>query len=143
MLTAPDVLILGGGVNGVATLRELALNGVSCVLIDTGDFCQGASSALSRMAHGGLRYLEGREFRLVAESARERNRLIANAGHLVKPLEIVVPLEHLFGGFGRAVLRFLGFTRFGGPLSLAALEGALRLYEIFGRREHPLPSHNV
>ena len=143
MLAEPDVLILGGGVNGVATLRELALNGVSCVLIDTGDFCQGASSALSRMAHGGLRYLEGREFRLVAESARERNRLIANAGHLVKPLEIVVPLEHLFGGFGRAVLRFLGFTRFGGPLSLAALEGALRLYEIFGRREHPLPSHKT
>jgi glycerol-3-phosphate dehydrogenase len=143
MLTTPDVLILGGGVNGVATLRDLALNGVSCVLIDAGDFCQGASSASSRMAHGGLRYLEGREFRLVAESARERNRLIAHAGHLVKPLEILVPLEHLLGGFGRSVLRFLGFSRFGGPLSLAALEGALRLYEIFGRREHPLPSHKT
>lgn len=143
MLQEPDVLILGGGVNGVATLRDLALNGVSCVLIDTHDFCQGASSASSRMAHGGLRYLEGREFRLVAESARERNRLIAHAGHLVKPLEIVVPLEHLLGGFARAVLRFLGFTRFGGPLSLAALEGALRLYEAFGRREHPLPNHKT
>ena len=84
MLQEPDVLILGGGVNGVATLRDLALNGVSCVLIDAHDFCQGASSASSRMAHGGLRYLEGREFRLVAESARERNRLIAHAGHLVQ-----------------------------------------------------------
>jgi glycerol-3-phosphate dehydrogenase len=143
VLQEPDVLILGGGVNGVATLRDLALNGVSCVLIDAHDFCQGASSASSRMAHGGLRYLEGREFRLVAESARERNRLIAHAGHLVKPLEIVVPLEHLLGGFARAVLRFLGFTRFGGPLSLAALEGALRLYEAFGRREHPLPNHKT
>lgn len=142
-LREPDVLILGGGVNGVATLRDAALNGVSCVLIDTHDFCQGASSASSRMAHGGLRYLEGREFRLVAESARERNRLIAHAGHLVKPLEIVVPVEHLLVGFARAVLRFLGFSRFGGPLSLAALEGALRLYETFGRREHPLPNHKT
>jgi glycerol-3-phosphate dehydrogenase len=142
-LSTPDVLIVGGGVNGVATLRDLSLNGVSCVLIDTGDFCGGASSASSRMAHGGLRYLEGREFRLVSESARERNRLIAYAGHLVKPLEIVVPLDHFVGGFGRSILRFLGLSTRAGPLSLAALDGALRLYEAFGRREHPLPSHKI
>lgn len=140
---APEVLVLGGGVNGVEVLRELALNGVACALIDTGDFCAGASSASSRMAHGGLRYLEGREFRLVAESARERNRLIAQAGHIVKPLEITVPLDHLLGGFVASVLRFLGLSRRGGPLSLAALEGALHLYEAFGRREHPLPRHRT
>ncbi|WP_095588178.1 glycerol-3-phosphate dehydrogenase/oxidase [Actibacterium ureilyticum] len=139
----PDVVILGGGVNGVATLRELALNGVSCALIDTGDFCAGASSASSRMAHGGLRYLEGREFRLVAESARERNRLIANAGHIVKPLQITVPIRHLVAGFGRSVARFLGISRRSGPLSLAALEGALRVYEALGRRTHPLPPHRA
>lgn len=142
-LKEPDVLILGGGVNGVATLRDLSLNGVSCVLIDTGDFCAGASGASSRMAHGGLRYLEGREFRLVAESARERNRLIANAGHIVKPLKITVPLAHWVTGLARAGLRFLGLSTRGGPLSLVALEGALRIYEAFGRREHPLPDHET
>ncbi|MCR8548879.1 FAD-dependent oxidoreductase [Salipiger sp. P9] len=142
-LTEVDVLILGGGVNGIATLRDLALNGVSCVLLDTGDFAAGASSASSRMAHGGLRYLEGREFRLVAESARERNRLIANAGHIVKPLAINVPLDHLVSGIAGSVARFLGLSRRGGPLSLAALEGALRLYEAYGRREHPLPAHRT
>ncbi|MGR3378988.1 glycerol-3-phosphate dehydrogenase/oxidase [Salipiger abyssi] len=137
------MLILGGGVNGVAALRDLALNGVSCALLDTGDFAAGASSASSRMAHGGLRYLEGREFRLVAESARERNRLIANAGHIVKPLAINVPLDHLVSGIAGSVARFLGLSRRSGPLSLAALEGALRLYEAYGRREHPLPSHRT
>ncbi|NVK45795.1 MAG: glycerol-3-phosphate dehydrogenase/oxidase [Rhodobacteraceae bacterium] len=139
----PDVLILGGGVNGVATLRDLALNGVSCVLIDAGDFCAGASGASSRMAHGGLRYLEGREFRLVAESARERNRLIANAGHIVKTLKITVPLSHWLTGLARAGFRFMGLSKRSGPLSLVALEGALRIYEAFGRREHPLPDHET
>ncbi|MDD7973548.1 glycerol-3-phosphate dehydrogenase/oxidase [Roseinatronobacter alkalisoli] len=138
-----DVLILGGGVNGVATLRELALNGLSCALLETNDFCAGASSASSRMAHGGLRYLEGREFGLVAESARERNRLIAHAGHLVKPLEIVVPLRNLVAGFPGSVARFLGLSNKSGPLSLAALVGALRLYEAYGRKEHPLPAHKM
>ncbi|MCP1199586.1 glycerol-3-phosphate dehydrogenase/oxidase [Notoacmeibacter sp. MSK16QG-6] len=142
-LTRPEVVVLGGGVNGVATLRDLALNGVSCVLLDTGDFCAGASSASSRMAHGGLRYLEGREFRLVAESAQERNRLIAHAGHLVRPMEVVVPLDNIVSGFGSAVMRFLGLTKRSGPLSLLALEGALTLYESFGRREQPLPSHSI
>ncbi|MBY6003278.1 glycerol-3-phosphate dehydrogenase/oxidase [Salipiger bermudensis] len=142
-LADAEVLILGGGVNGVATLRELALNGVSCVLLDHGDYASGASGASSRMAHGGLRYLEGREFRLVAESARERNRLIANAGHIVKPLKITVPLEHLVSGLVGSVSRFLGLSRRSGPLSLAALEGALRLYEAYGRREHPLPAHQT
>lgn len=142
-MTGPEVVILGGGVNGVATLRDLALNGVSCALIDAEDFCMGATSASSRMAHGGLRYLEGREFRLVAESARERNLLIAHAPHLVKPLEITVPLRHLVSGFARSVGRFMGLTRQGGPLSYVALEGALRVYEALGRRTHPLPSHRT
>lgn len=142
-LTMPEVLIIGGGVNGVGTLRDLALNGVSAVLLDAGDFCAGASSASSRMAHGGLRYLEGREFRLVAESARERNLLLHNAPHLVRPLEIVVPLETLFSGLPQAVLRFAGLSRRSGPLSLAALEGALALYEHLGAKFRALPRHRT
>ena len=143
LLPEPEVLILGGGVNGAGTLRDLALNGVSAVLLDTGDFCGGASGASSRMAHGGLRYLEGREFRLVAEAARERNLLLHQAPHLVRPLEIVVPLTALLAGFPQAVLRFLGLSRRPGPLSLAALSGALVLYERFGAVRRALPRHTT
>lgn len=142
-LAQPEVLILGGGVNGIGLLRDLALNGVSAVLIDEGDFCTGASSASSRMAHGGLRYLEGREFRLVAEAARERNMLLHDAGHLVKPLEIVVPLRSWFQGLPQTALRFCGLSRRAGPLSLAALQGALMLYERFGAVRRALPRHGV
>lgn len=142
-LPQPDVLILGGGVNGIGALRDLALNGVSVALIDTHDFCAGASSASSRMAHGGLRYLEGREFRLVGEAAQERNRLIRHARHLVRPLSFLVPVTGLVSGFGRSVLRFLGVGCTAGPLSLASLEGALGLYEFLGRGPDALPRHKV
>lgn len=142
-LNQPDVLIIGGGVNGVGTLRDLALNGVSAVLVDTGDFCAGASSATSRMAHGGLRYLEGREFRLVAESVRERNLLLRNAPHMVRPLEVLVPLESLSSGLLRATGRFLGVSQSSGPLSLAALKCALMLYEWFGSMGRVLPRHRT
>ncbi|GAB5468444.1 MAG: glycerol-3-phosphate dehydrogenase/oxidase [Rhodospirillales bacterium] len=142
-LSRPDVLIIGGGVNGVGTLRDLALNGVSAVLLDSADFCAGASGASSRMAHGGLRYLEGREFRLVAESVRERNRLLRAAPHMVRPLEILVPLESMTKGFLRAVGRFLGISKAAGPLSLVVLKSALLLYERFGRAEQSLPRHRI
>lgn len=142
-LTAPDVLILGGGVNGVGLLRDLAMNGVSAVLLDTGDFCSGASGASSRMAHGGLRYLEGREFRLVAEAARERNMLLHDAHHLVRPLEIVVPLGSLLRGLGGAGLRFFGLSKRPGPMSLAAIAAGLFFYERFGAVRKALPRHRV
>ena len=142
-LSRPDVLIIGGGVNGVGLLRDLALNGVSAVLLDTGDFCGGASSASSRMAHGGLRYLEGREFNLVAEAARERNMLLHNAPHLVKPLEIVVPLTGLLRGLPSAALRFLGLSRRPSPMSLVALNAGLFLYERFGAVKKALPDHRT
>jgi len=137
----PDVLILGGGVNGVATLRDLALNGVSAILLESGDYCGAASGASTRMAHGGLRYLEGREFRLVAEATRERNRLLRDAPHLVRPLEIVVPLEHMVRGIWRSILRFLGLSQASGPLSLVALKGALAIYETLGLAQRALPGH--
>ena len=71
-----EVLIIGVGINGAGLLRELALNGVDALLVDKADFAAGATSASSRMIHGGLRYLENGEFRLVRESLHERNRLI-------------------------------------------------------------------
>src|SRR5215510_13206416 len=81
-----SVLIVGAGINGIGTFRDLALNGVDVLLVDRADFCSGASSASSHMAHGGIRYLENGEFRLVREAVGERNRLIKNASHIVQPL---------------------------------------------------------
>ncbi len=138
-----DVLVVGGGVNGVAVLRELALNGVSALLVDRADFCKGATSASSRMAHGGLRYLENREFKLVAESARERNLLLKHAPHFTRPLEVVVPLSNYLKGLTGSVLRFLGLSSRSGPLSAAGLKGALCLYEFLGRVDKVLPSHST
>ena len=85
------VLILGGGINGAGLFRELALQGVDCLLVDKADFAAGATSKSSRLIHGGLRYLENREFKLVAESLRERNRLLENAAHYVAPLKTTIP----------------------------------------------------
>lgn len=141
--TGFDVLIVGGGVNGVAVLRELALNGISALLVDRADFCRGATSASSRMAHGGLRYLENREFKLVAESARERNLLLKYAPHFTLPLEVVVPLSHYLRGMPGSILRFLGLSNRSGPLSAAGLKGALYLYEFLGRVDKVLPPHRT
>ena len=82
----PSVLIIGGGINGIGAFRDLAINGVDVLLVERGDFCSGASSASSHMAHGGIRYLENGEFRLVREAVRERNLMLQNAPHIVKPL---------------------------------------------------------
>ena len=79
---APEVLIIGAGINGVGVFRDLALQGVSALLVDMGDVCSATSSASSRLIHGGLRYLEIGEFSLVRESVEERNRLLLDAlGH--------------------------------------------------------------
>jgi glycerol-3-phosphate dehydrogenase len=66
-----SVLIIGAGINGIGAFRDLALQGVDVLLIDQGDFCSGASAASSHMVHGGLRYLENGEFRLVREAVRD------------------------------------------------------------------------
>jgi glycerol-3-phosphate dehydrogenase len=102
-----SVLIIGGGINGIGTFRDLALNGVDVLLVERGDFLSGASAASSHMAHGGIRYLENGEFRLVREAVQERNRLIQNAPHLVKPLPTVIPIFKRFSGVLNAPLKFL------------------------------------
>ncbi len=71
-----DVLIVGGGINGLGLLRELAMQGVAVTLVERDDFVSGASAGSSHMVHGGIRYLENGEFRLVRESVQERNALI-------------------------------------------------------------------
>ncbi|MEK8029198.1 glycerol-3-phosphate dehydrogenase/oxidase [Ideonella sp. DXS29W] len=138
-----SVVVIGAGINGVGVFRDLCLQGVDCLLIDKGDVAAGASSAPSRMIHGGLRYLEHGSFSLVAEATRERNLLLRNAPHLVKPLKTVVPLSNRFGGLLSSVLRF---TRLAGSPSargLFVVSLGLRLYDLLGRRHRVMPEHRV
>ncbi len=92
------VLIIGAGINGIGTFRDLALQGVDCLIVDKGDFCSGASMASSHMLHGGIRYLENGEFRLVKEALHERNNLLRNAPHLTHPLPTTIPIFKWFSG---------------------------------------------
>src|SRR5215468_4352281 len=87
-----SVLIIGGGINGIGTFRDLALQGVDVLLVEKGDYCSGSSAASTRQAHGGLRYLEHGDFRLVRESLLERNRLVLNAPHAVEPMLTTIPI---------------------------------------------------
>ncbi len=103
-----SVLIVGGGINGIGVFRELALNGVDVLLVERGDFCSGASAASSHMAHGGIRYLENGEFRLVREAVRERNAMIQLAPHLVRPLPTTIPIFKRLSGLLNAPLKFFG-----------------------------------
>lgn len=86
-----DILIVGGGINGTAIAREAALRGLQVALIERHDLAVGASAWNSRMIHGGIRYLEHAEFRLVYESLHERERLLRTAPHLVKPYPLMIP----------------------------------------------------
>lgn len=87
-----DLVVVGAGVNGAGIARDAAIRGLRTLLVDKGDIGGGTSSWSSRMIHGGLRYLEHGEVRLVRESLRERERLLRNAPHLVRPLPLVIPL---------------------------------------------------
>jgi glycerol-3-phosphate dehydrogenase len=86
-----DLLILGGGITGAGVALDAALRGLRVALIDKGDFASGTSSASSKLVHGGLRYLEHGDIRLVYEAMQERRRLLRNAPHQVRPLRFVLP----------------------------------------------------
>lgn len=138
-----STVVIGAGINGVGVFRDLCLQGVDCLIVDKGDFSAGASSAPSRMIHGGLRYLESGSFSLVAEATRERNRLLRNAPHLVQPLETVVPLSSLSGGLVSSALKFFGRTPPQRTRGLLAVAAGLRLYDLLGRRQRVMPTHRI
>lgn len=135
------VLIIGAGINGCGTFRDLSLQGVDCLLIDRGDVCGGASAAPSRLIHGGIKYLETGEFRLVRESAIERNRLLRNAPHYVKPLETVLPVRSWLGGIMPSAMRFLGLPAKLKDRGAAITEIGLRIYDFYSRKVRILPDH--
>ena len=140
---APEVLIIGAGINGIGTFRDLALQGVPSLLVDMGDVCSATSAASSRLIHGGLRYLEIGEFALVRESVEERNRLLLDAPHLVRPIRVRVPIRGLLGGAAASVARFLGLLRKPGPKGALVVALGLRVYDLFGGRYRSMPSHRM
>ena len=140
---AVSVLIVGGGINGAGTFRDLALQGVDCLIVDKGDWCSGASAAPSRLIHGGLKYLETGEFRLVAESTRERNLLLRNAPHFVKALPTVMPIHSIFRGIVPSIKRFLGRRAKLADRGLLIVEVGLALYDWLGRRHRIMPRHTL
>jgi glycerol-3-phosphate dehydrogenase len=92
MTTDFDLIVIGAGINGAGVARDAAMRGLNVLLLDKGDFGGATSSWSTRLIHGGLRYLEHGEFSLVRESLRERDVLLRIAPHLVKPLQIMVPV---------------------------------------------------
>ena len=113
-----DVLVLGGGVTGAGVALDAAVRGLRVALVERGDFASGTSSKSSKLVHGGLRYLQQKEYRLVYENLHERQRLLENAPHLVRPLPFLIPLFGKSGAVNKTVAK--------------AYRTALWLYDITG-----------
>src|SRR5215468_8399578 len=87
-----DVVVIGGGINGVAIAKECARGGKRTLLVEQNDFASGVTSRSTRIIHGGLRYLEHAELGLVRESLREREALLREQPHLVRPMQFLLAL---------------------------------------------------
>lgn len=138
-----DVLIIGAGINGAGLFRDLCEQGLRCLIVDKGDFGSGTSAAPSRLIHGGLKYLETGEFRLVAESTYERNLLLRNAPHLVAPLPTIIPIHSWTNGIWSAIRTFFGSKT--APRSRGAflIKIGLKLYDFYGSRARQMPRHKM
>ena len=135
------VLIVGAGINGIGTFRDLALQGVDCLIVDKGDFCSGASMASSHMLHGGIRYLENGEFRLVKEALHERNNLLRNAPHLTHPLSTTIPIFKWLSGIFNSPLKFIGLLDRPAERGAVIIKLGLILYDAYVRGDSPMPGH--
>src|SRR6266436_2502929 len=122
MSESVDLLVVGGGINGVGIARDAAGRGLSVLLCEKGDLAGATSSASSKLIHGGLRYLEHGQFRLVREGLAEREVLLRMAPHLVRPLRLVLP--HCPGSRPRLLVRagLYLYDRLGGAKTLPGAE---------------------
>ena len=136
------VLIIGAGVNGVGTFRDLAAQGVETLIVEKDDFCSGASAASSHMLHGGIRYLENGEFRLVREALTERNLMLRNAPHAAKPLPTTVPIFKWFSGFLNAPLKFVGLMDKPAERGALVIKIGMTVYDFFARDYRVMPTHS-
>jgi len=116
-----DILVIGGGINGVAIARECARHGKRTLLVEQNDFASGTTSRSTRIIHGGLRYLEHGEIGLVRESLRDRERLLEESPHLVRPLEFLLLMPRKPLSLRRSAL---------------AIRTGLWLYHRWAGREH-------
>jgi glycerol-3-phosphate dehydrogenase len=98
-----DLLVVGGGINGAGIARDAAGRGLKVALVEQDDLGSATSSASTKLIHGGLRYLEFHEFRLVREALMERERLLAIAPHIIRPMQFVLP--HVEGLRSRWLIR--------------------------------------
>src|SRR3954469_9949717 len=90
-----DVVVIGAGATGAGAALDAATRGLSTALVESRDFASGTSSRSSKLFHGGLRYLEQMDFRLVREALRERDLMLTRlAPHLVRPVSFLYPLTH-------------------------------------------------
>jgi len=137
-----DVLVIGGGINGIGTFRDLALQGVRVLLAEKDDFCSGASAASSHMLHGGIRYLENAEFRLVQEALHERNRMFRNAPHYSKPLPTTIPIFRFLSGMLNAPLKFAGLMNKPAERGAAVIKIGLTMYDWYTRNDDATPNHD-
>ena len=87
-----DIFIIGGGINGCGIARDASGRGLKICLAEKDDLASGTSSASTKLIHGGLRYLENYDFRLVRESLKERDIIFNIARDIVKPLPFIIPL---------------------------------------------------
>jgi glycerol-3-phosphate dehydrogenase len=117
-----DVVVVGGGITGCGVALDAAARGLRTALVEAEDFASGTSSRSSKLIHGGLRYLSQRDFGLVYEALAERQRLLANASHLVHPLPFLIPLFGTGGVVERSVSHFYSVA-----LWLYDLTGGLRM----------------
>ncbi|MES1975041.1 MAG: glycerol-3-phosphate dehydrogenase [Pseudomonadota bacterium] len=118
-----DLLIIGGGINGCAIAREAALNGLKVLLVERDDLASHTSSASTKLIHGGLRYLEHYEFKLVAEALRERERLIHAAPHIIRPLQFVLPQENSVRPWWMLRIGLYLYDMLGGKMTLPRSRG--------------------
>lgn len=103
-----DVLIVGGGITGCGVALDAASRGLRVALVERDDFASGTSSKSSKLVHGGLRYLQQREFRLVYDALHERQRALKNAPHLVRILPFLIPVLSKDGLINPKIARALG-----------------------------------
>jgi len=117
-----DVLVVGGGITGAGCALDAATRGLRTALVERDDFASGTSSKSSKLVHGGLRYLQQREFQLVYENLRERQLALKNAPHLVRVLPFLIPILSRDGLIDRRVARALG-----GAMWMYDLTGGIRI----------------
>jgi glycerol-3-phosphate dehydrogenase len=124
-----DVLVIGGGITGAGVALDAAARGLSVALVEQGDFASGTSSRSTKLVHGGLRYLPLGDIRQVREDLAERERLLRNAPHLVRPLPFVLPLyAHARRPLGVTVPRLLRAT------APAGVSAGLWAYDVLAGR---------